>query len=118
MALYEEFSITQGTDVTVDMYLCNIDGTAKNLAGYSVASQIRATVNTPDSAAITFDSVVSDPASEGIVTLMLSNTQTNTLTRPRYLFDVEISFQDSDGNTIIERVLEGIINVEPKITRG
>lgn len=117
MALYEEISITQGTDVAIELHLINIDGTTKNLAGYSVAAQVRATVNTSDSDALTFNSIVADPASQGIVTLILTNTQTNLLTRPRYLFDVEISFEDSDGDTIIERVLEGVINVESKITR-
>lgn len=117
MALYEEINITQGTDIAIELYLANIDGTTKNLAGYSVAAQMRPNVNSSDSDAVTFTSIVPDPVSSGMVVLMLTNLQTSNLSRPRYLYDVEISFQDSAGNVFVERVLEGVVNVEPKITR-
>jgi len=35
----------------------------------------------------------------------------------RYVYDVELSYQDSDENTIIERVLEGQITVTPSVTK-
>jgi hypothetical protein len=35
----------------------------------------------------------------------------------KYVYDVEMSYQDSDDNTIIERVLEGILNVSPSVTK-
>lgn len=117
MAQYEELAIDQGTDVAIELRLSKSDGTRKNLAGYSVAAQIRQTVNTVDSDAITFNSIIPDPASAGIITLSLSNIESMRLTAPRYLYDVELSFVDSSDNTIIERILEGVIIVNPNITR-
>ena len=47
-----------------------------------------------------------------------TNTQTDTLlTRGRYVYDVELSFVDSSSNTIIERILEGNIEVSPSVTK-
>jgi hypothetical protein len=34
----------------------------------------------------------------------------------RWVYDAELSFVDSDDNTIIERILEGQINVLPQVT--
>jgi hypothetical protein len=62
--------------------------------------------------------VIPEPSLEGIVTLSLSNLITDGLsTRGRYVYDVEISFVDEDGHTIIERILEGKIKVNPSVTR-
>lgn len=118
MAQYEDLSIDQGSDVAIELRLANPDQSKKNLAGYSVSAQMRRTVNTSDSDAISFTSIVADPASDGIVSLTLTNTQTDALTPGRYFYDVEISHTDSSSATIIERILEGQIEVTPSITRS
>jgi hypothetical protein len=74
-------------------------------------------IYTSDSDAVPFTAIVADPAADGIITLTLTNTQTMSLTARRYMYDVEISYQDSDLNTFIERVLYGSITVNPNITR-
>lgn len=117
MAQYEDLSIDQGTDVAIEIHLVNVDGSKKNLQGYSVAAQIRQTVATPDSDAIDFTALVVDPADNGVISLVLTNQQTMGLTARNYMYDVEISHQDSDANTYIERVLYGKIVVNPNITR-
>ena len=48
--------------------------------------------------------------------LKLTNTQTTSLKAGRYVYDVELSHTDSAANTIIERVLEGVITVTPSVT--
>ena len=74
--------------------------------------------STADSDVVDFVTIVGDPATDGVITMSLTNTQTDALnTRGRYVYDVEIQFQDSDSNTIIERVLEGKIKVSPSVTR-
>jgi len=118
MAQYEELTIDQGTDVAVELRLANTDGSAKNLAGFSGAAQMRRTISTSDSDAVAFAVSVTDPTTDGSLLLTLTNIQTDALTPGRYLYDVEISHQDSDSNTIIERVLEGIITVTPSVTRS
>jgi hypothetical protein len=117
MAQYEEFSIDQGTDVTIQLNLTNPDGSTKDLSGYSINAQIRKTVSTSDSDAITFNSTVLIPTTDGKVNLSLTNAQTDAMVAGRYFYDVEISHNDSDGNTIIERILEGKIDLTPSITR-
>lgn len=117
MAHYEEFTIDQGSDVSLELHLENKDGTAKNLTSYSIAAKMKLNYNSGDSDTVSFTSIISD-ASNGIATLSLTNTQTDALNpKRRYVYDVEISFVDSDANTIIERVLEGIINVTPSVTK-
>jgi hypothetical protein len=74
--------------------------------------------NSDSADTVDFTTLVADPATDGVVVLSLTNEQTDALnTRGKYVYDVEISFLDSDGNTIIERVLEGKIKVSPSVTR-
>ena len=67
---------------------------------------------------VDFTCLVSDPPTSGIVVLSLTNTQTDALnTSGRYVYDVELSYNDTDGNTVIERILEGKIKVNPSVTK-
>lgn len=118
MAQKEDITVDQGSDFSMQLSLVNTDGSKKNLTGYSVAGQIRRTYNTSDSDAINFTAVVNTPQTDGIVTLDLSNAQTDAMEPERYVYDVEISYVDSDANTIIERVLEGRVDVTPSVTKG
>jgi len=72
--------------------------------------------NSTDSDTTTFTSLVTN-ASGGIASLTLTNSQTNALKPGRYVYDAELSFVDSAGATITERVLEGRIQVTPSVTK-
>ena len=116
MATYEDFTIDQGADLALQIELVNPDGSKKDLTGYTAAAKMKKTYRSTES--IDFTAVVPSPPLEGIVTISLTNLQTDTLsTRGRYVYDVEISFVDDDGHTIIERILEGKIKVNPSVTR-
>lgn len=115
MAQFEEIQIDQGTDVALEIHLVNKDGSVKNLAGYSAAGKLKRTYNSDSADTHDFTTVVT-PAS-GIVNLSLTNTQTDALDAKKYVYDVEISFTDSDGATIIERVLEGNAYITPSVTK-
>ena len=118
MAIYEDFTIDQGADVALQIELVNPDGSTKDLSGYSVAAKMKKTFNSAVDNTLDFTAIVAQPATDGVVTLSLTNIQTDTLaTRGRYVYDVEISYVDGEGNTIIERVLEGKIKVNPSVTR-
>ena len=117
MAQYEDISIDQGADQTLQLTLVDIQGDAKDLTGYTASAQIRKTYNSSDSDAITFSSQIQSPATDGIVNLTLTNSQTSSMKAGRYVYDVEISFADSSANTIVERILEGQITVSPSVTR-
>lgn len=119
MASYEEITIDQGADVAIEIELVEQDGSRKNLTGYNASAKMKRNYNSVDSDDIVdFTANIADPATNGVVVLSLTNTETDQLnTRGRYVYDVEISFFDSDGNEIIERVLEGKIKVSPSVTR-
>lgn len=117
MAAYEEFTIDQGTDIAIELYLVNIDGSVKDLTEYSVAAKLKKNYNSDSDDTVDFACIVADPPSNGIVTLSLTNTQTDALSKGRYVYDVELSFFDDDGNVIVERILEGRAQVTPSVTR-
>lgn len=117
---YEDIIINQGTDVTIELHLIHDSGSAYDLNNRVASAKMKR--NFADSAddpdTVTFNSVIMSPPEDGILTLSLTNTQTDALkTRGRYFYDVELSYVDSDDNTIISRVLEGQIEVSPSVTK-
>ena len=116
MSQYEEFEIGQGTDVTIQLNLVNADGSKKDLTDHSVAATLKKGYDDSAGEAVSFTTQTPAPTTDGIVTLTLTNTQTAALRKGRHVYDVELSFVDSDGETIIERILEGRFNVTPSVT--
>ena len=116
MARYEELTIDKGSDVAFELHLNNDDGSIKDLSGYSGSAKMKKSFNSDSDNTYAFTAVVADPASQGILTLTMTNTLTDTIKAGRYVFDTEISFNDSDGNAIVERILEGRIHVTPSVT--
>jgi hypothetical protein len=116
MAQYHEFTLDQGTDATIELHLVDANGAAKNLLGYSLTGKIKKNYNSDSSETTSFTTVITSN-DNGTATLSLTNTQTDALKAGRHVYDVELSFNDSDGNTIVERVLEGRIQVTPSVTK-
>ena len=117
MAQYEDITIDQGADVAVELHLADNTGAKKNLANHSVAAKMKKTYNSDSDNTQAFNAIIATPPGDGIVTLSLTNAQTNSLTAGRYVYDVELSFTDSSSNTITERVLEGKVFVTPSVTK-
>jgi len=117
MAQYEDLEIDQGTDIAIQIELDTYEGTNKDLTNHSVAAKMKRGFNSDSDNTQAFNAIINNPSTGGSITLSLTNSQTEALQVGRYLYDVEISFSDSDGNTIIERVLEGAIRVKPSVTR-
>lgn len=109
MAIKANIEVEQGTDFSVTIDIQDEQGQTFNLTGYNVASQMRK--NYSSSSAVTFNA--SHNSIGGVVTLTLSNAQTEILEPGRYLYDVEIT-SNSDIKT---RVVEGVVTVTPGITR-
>ena len=116
MAQYEEFTIDQGSDVAIEIHCVDANNAKKDLTSRTVTAKLKKNYNSSDSDTTTFNSVISD-ADDGIITLSLTNTQTDALKTGRYVYDVELSFVDSNANTIIERILEGRIQISPSVTK-
>ena len=117
MAFKENLVIDQGSDGAIELHLVEKDGSKKDLNGYSAVAAIKESHQSSDSDAIPFTTVIAAPATDGVLTLLLTNQQTSSL-NPRldYVYDVLLSYQDSAANTIIERILEGNIEVTPAVT--
>ena len=117
MAQYEEITIDQGADVAVEIHLINKNGTARDLTNHTIAAKMKKTFNSDSDGTTTFNSIVASPPTDGIATLSLTNTQTDALKAGRYVYDVEMSYLDSSGDSIVERVLEGKVLVTPSVTK-
>tara|TARA_R110001632_G_scaffold93613_2_gene199225 strand:- start:83 stop:463 length:381 start_codon:yes stop_codon:yes gene_type:complete len=118
MAQYEEITIDQGADVTLQLELVDTSGNIKDLTDYSVSAKAKRTYNSDSSDTFAFSTAVLSPATGGKCALTLTNTQTDAMKAPgRYFYDVELSVVDSDGDTIIERVLEGVLDITPSVTK-
>ena len=116
MAEYEEFDVEQGTDLTVELHLVTQDGAKKDLSNHIIAAKMKRSYSDSDGDATSFQGQLISPNTDGKATISLTNTQTTALRKGRYVYDVELSFTDSDGETVIERILEGRINVTPSVT--
>lgn len=116
MAQYEEFTIDQGSDVEIQLHLADFTGAAKDVTNYSVFAKMKKNYNSDSSGTTVFTSGVANPTTDGIVSLSLTNIQTSALAKGRYVYDVELTSTDSDGNTLVERILEGRIQVTPQVT--
>jgi hypothetical protein len=116
---YEDFTINQGADLAIELHCTEPDGSVKDLTNHSINAfgKRNYTDSASDPNTFQFNGIISN-ASEGIATISLTNNQTDALNpRGRYVYDVELSFIDSDSNTIIERILEGQIEVSPSATK-
>ena len=108
MATKANISIDQGSTFSTTINLTDDSGNPLDLSAYSAQAQMRtsyASVN-----AITFSTTLAN----GVVSLSLNAATTSTLTRSRYLYDVQLI--DSSNN--VTRVLEGTVYVDPAITHA
>jgi hypothetical protein len=117
MAQYQEFTFDQGTNTSIELHLVDANGAAKNLLGHTLTSKIKKTFNSDSSETTSFATQITN-SSGGIATLSLTNAQTNALKAGRHVYDIELSHVDSaTSDTIVERVLEGRIQVTPSVTK-
>lgn len=117
---YEDIVINQGSDVAIEVHLITDSGGTYDLTGRTVSAMMKRSFSDSDGDPDTlqFNSIVASPPGAGVITLSLTNTQTDTLkTRGRYVYDVEVSYNDDSGNNIVQRVLEGQIDVSPSVTK-
>jgi hypothetical protein len=116
MAEYEKFTFDKGSDIAIQLELVDFTGSAKDLTNYSAAAKMKRNFNSDSDDTTDFSVAINSPEADGIVTLSLTNTQTDALKVGNYVYDVQISFVDSNDSTVIERILEGKIRVNPSVT--
>lgn len=109
MAQVQNIYIDQGTTFSFTIAVSDQFGDAKDLTDYTAASQMRKSFYT--NTAIDFTTEVSSPL-DGEVTISLTAEETSAIKAGRYVYDIEIN---STEETV--RVLEGIVVVNPEVTK-
>lgn len=110
---YQELFLEQGASFNTSITLDDVYGNLYDLSNFSATSQIRKSYYSANATAIFHTSVNAGSAQ---ISLSLSAPTTANIYPGRYVYDVVIySNTDAANNTI--RILEGIINVTPRVTR-
>ena len=109
MAAIQNLYIDQGTTFSLAITVSDQYGEGMDLTDYTVTSQMRKSYQSVT--AITFTTAKTTPL-DGILTISLTAVQTSAIKAGRYVYDIEIT---SDEETL--RVLEGIVVINPEVTR-
>jgi hypothetical protein len=109
-AAYQNLLLEQGTSFLVSIVLDDIYGNNYNLTNFLASSQMRKSYYSSNGV-ITFSTSVDIPT--GTITLSLPANTSANLIPGRYVYDTIIT--DNENNVV--RVLEGVIDVSPSVTR-
>jgi hypothetical protein len=109
MATYSNLFIDQGSDFSFSVDLTSATGSV-NLTNYTSRGQIRKSYTS--SAATDFN--ISINVSDSELSCSLTAVQTGALKAGRYVYDIEILSDDTPA--IVTRVVEGQIDVTPRVT--
>ena len=112
MAAYTELYMDQGATFNNTLNLTDdVTNATINVSGYTVRSQMRRSYYSANASA-NISCTITD-ASNGEITMSLTDGQTANIKAGRYLFDVETV----DTGGVVTRILEGIITVTPGVTK-
>lgn len=110
---YQELFLEQGATFNTIITLDDVYGDSYNLQNYSASSEMRKSYYSSNATAV-FNTSVN--GTNGEILINLSAGQTANIAPGRYVYDILIYNINDTANTTI-RVLEGIINVTPRVTR-
>ena len=108
MAAKIDLNIDQGATFSYDINLKDSLGIPLNLSGYTGNAQLRTSYSANTYTAMDVDII----EAAGLVQLSMNAATTATLTRTRYLYDVELHH-----NGVTSRLIEGFVNVDLNVTR-
>tara|TARA_R110000764_G_scaffold217024_1_gene304060 strand:- start:1218 stop:1556 length:339 start_codon:yes stop_codon:yes gene_type:complete len=111
MATYANIFIDQGSDFSFTVDLSTTVGLL-DLTSYTARGQIRKSYTSSTSVDFDISINVSDPE----LTCSLTAAQTTLLKYGRYVYDIEIL--SGDDPAIVTRVVEGQVDVTPRVSRG
>jgi hypothetical protein len=111
MAIYANIPIDQGTTFSSVVTVTGANGLVFDLTGYTAKGQIRKSYASTTSTA--FTCTIPNPET-GNINISLTATQTAALKAGRYLYDLGVT-RTENGKVL--RVVEGQIDVNPRVTR-
>ena len=112
MAAIANLFVDQGTTFNTSVLVTNDAGSEFDLTGYSGIAQLRKTYESITS--VPFNVSFETPRTNGQVTISLTDAQTSALESGKYVYDVNLTLP---GGTKT-RVVEGIANVNPSVSRA
>lgn len=111
MATKSNLVIDQGSDFATTVTLTTDTGAVYDLTDFQTRGQMRKSYTS--STAHDFTVSVANSATGEITITLDANTSSN-MTAGRYVYDIEIESSGGD----ITRVLEGVVNLTPEVTRS
>jgi hypothetical protein len=109
MAIKANIIIDQGSTFSTSVNLADDNDNPLDLTTFTAAAQLRKHYTSSNSVSF----VVTTSGNTGILTLALSANTTANIAAGRYMYDVELT----DSNSNISRIVEGIVTINPNITR-
>lgn len=108
MAIKSNLIVDQGADFIHNIYLIDSNGDAFDITDFTANAQIRKTYTST-----TYNTInVTLGGNNGLVTLTMNAAVTANLTNSRYVYDLQLH-----ANNVTSRILEGIVTVNPEVTR-
>lgn len=108
MAIKTNLIVDQGANFVYNVYLIDQNGDAFDITGYTANAQIRKTYTST-----TYNTIdVAVGSTDGLITLSMNAAITANLTNNRYVYDLQLH-----ANNVTSRILEGIVTVNPEVTR-
>jgi hypothetical protein len=108
MAIKTNLIVDQGADFVYNVYLIDSNGDPFDITDYTANAQIRKTYSST-----TYNTInVSTGGNTGLVSLSMNAAVTANLTNNRYVYDLQLH-----ANNVTSRILEGIVTVNPEVTR-
>ena len=111
-AAYSNLYIEQGTSFSTTITIDDIYGDVFDLTNFSVNSQVRKSYYSANTTAIFETSINSN---DGSITLSLSPAVTANIAPGRYVYDAKLT--GVINNSLSTRILEGIVEISPSVTR-
>jgi hypothetical protein len=111
---YQDLLIEQGTTFYMSVALDDAYGNNYDLNHVSAASQMRKSYYSANPTAV-FNTSINPSTST--ITLSLEAAQTANIAPGRYVYDTIISYPGNNGANTVVRILEGMVDVSPRVTR-
>ena len=111
MAQFVEVDLDQGTNFNLDIVVKNDDDSRINVAGYTFSSSMRKSFYSSGGTANLTVAVIS--AANGDVRFSLNAATTANIKAGRYVFDIK----QINTSNVTSRMFEGIITVNPQVTK-
>lgn len=108
MAQKVNIVMDQGTTFSVTYEFTDDNGDPINFSTYTGVAQMRKSYSTS-----TYYAFTVGLGNTGVVSLSMDAANTSSITAGRYVYDLEVT----DTNSVISRLVEGIVTVTPQVTR-